>query len=122
MDKKEPIYELDRILILCVLSRVSMTRDRLREELIRMTDGAFSYPQAYLSGLLAGLCGDGLLQRSLMSGEGAEYACVQGSEKLRSYLSAVAVYDRILLSPESGDGIPKLRFADRGEYERQFGA
>ena len=121
MAEKKHIQDLDELLVLSMLTRVSMTHSQIREELIKLTDGAIPYSVNNVSGILFKLRSERLVDQCIMSAKKTEYAAsASGREELRKRLELYRTYDRLLHQPVETVSLPKLTFVRPGDYERSF--
>lgn len=121
MAKKKHIYDLDEILMLSILTRVSMTDRQIREELTKLSDGTVVYTESYVRGLLYGLHKDKLIRQIIISERRRENAATEeGKNVLREWLELYRAYDKLLHQPAETVNLPTLTFVRSGDYEKTF--
>lgn len=121
MAKKRNFVDLDDLLVLSMLTRVTMSHTQIREELIKMTDGAVSCSVKYVIGILYRLRKDNLVARFSPSPKRISYAATEeGKNVLREWLELYRAYDKLLRQPAETVSLPTLTFVRSGDYEKTF--
>lgn len=123
MAKRKHFQDLEEILALSMLSRVSMTHKEVWDELIKLTDGAVSYSSNYITGILFRLRSDQYIQQFSLSGRQTHYAITDaGREELLRLLALYRSYDNFL-HPLTDNLTPANPcFLRTDLYERSFSA
>ena len=121
MNRHHRICDLDEILVLSILSRYSMTHSDIREELIRLTDGAFPYQVNYVTGLLYRLRSDQFISQFAGSRNRTEYCITDpGRKELETRIAAYSAYDSLLHPFTESKNVLNLSFLSVTDYEKAF--
>lgn len=117
---KQHIYDLDEILVLCLLEECEMTHRQVREELIKLTDGA---PRTvnYVTSLLYGLRKDKCILQTQQTKTRTIYSITEeGRVNLRDRLNVFRTYDRLLIPKTQTDERLRFRLTTPVGFENKF--